>query len=81
MKPLLLLLIALVLAGCGSDPVVRAAVVDLRAGAVTLMDEHDRMAVKAGEPVLPKEYREDKTGAYDDLIDYLDGKKPEGTGK
>lgn len=65
------------LTGCGStDPFVRNSIVELRGGAEVIMDEHDRMAVLAGKPKLPKEYRDNKLGAYNDLLDYLDGKKP-----
>lgn len=67
---------ALMLPGCQSDPVVRNAIVELRGGAVVIMDEHDKMAEQAGKAPLPKEYRDEKTGAYDDILDYLDGKKP-----
>jgi hypothetical protein len=68
--------VAWLLSGCQSDPVVRNAIVELRGGAVVIMDEHDRMAVEAGKAPLPKEYRDEKTGAYDDILNYLDGKKP-----
>lgn len=81
MKTVFALLIAILLAlcstGCGSaDPFVIKCVEEFKQSDITLMDDYDRMAVKAGEPKLPQEYRDNRTGAKDDLIDYLKGSKP-----
>lgn len=71
-----------VCSGCaGGDPYVIKAVGELKNGAETIMDEHDRMAELAGKPKLPTEYREDKLGAYDDLEGYLKGDKPKIPGR
>lgn len=77
-----LLVLLSVCSGCaGGDPYVIKAVGELKNGAETIMDEHDRMAELAGKPKLPKEYREDKLGAYDDLEGYLKGEKPKIPGR
>ena len=71
------LLATLFVSGCGgADPYVIKQVERFKESDVTLMDEIDRLAVKAGEPKLPQAYRDDKTGSKDDLIGYLKGEKP-----
>ena len=76
------LALPLAVSGCGSaDPFVIKSIETLKQGDIDLMDDYDRMATKAGEPKLPKQYRDDKTGAHDDLIGYLNGAKPKTTVK
>lgn len=80
MKTVLLCALLAVLAsltGCGSaDPFVVNSIEQFKQSDIVLMDDYDRMAVKAGEPKLPQEYRDNRTGAKDDLIKYLKGEKP-----
>lgn len=83
---------AMLQSGCaGADPFVINSVNELKGGQVTLMDEYDglvteynvlaKSAGKPEKPKLPKAYRDDKTGAFDDLNLYLKGERPAKEGK
>lgn len=70
-------MVALMLPGCaGTDPFVIQSLHTIRENQVKIMDDRDAEAVKAGDKPLPQSFREDMTGAIDDLELYLKGERP-----